>query len=113
MLIDLTHRHDRRKITLIYGNLGDDDVAFAQELENLNLPGFRLVHVLQHSWGKLKAHQGIISSKIIREEVTADLQSSVFLVSGPPMMVKTIKEQLALLGVGSDQIRAERFLGYP
>ncbi len=60
----------------------------------------------------MDAYEGVITSRIIREEATADLQSSTFLISGPPIMVKAMKEQLALLGVGSDQIRFDRFLGY-
>jgi ferredoxin-NADP reductase len=113
MLIDLAHKHDRRAITLIYGNKDEEDIAFFQELTEMNLPDFKLVHVLQHSSEKLKTHQGFITSKIISTEATADLQSSAFLISGPPTMVRTVEKQLALLGVRSNQIRTDRFLGYP
>ena len=112
MLIDAASRHDRRRITLIYGNADDDDVAFADELEKLHLPGFRVVHVLSRSFEGKKAYQGRINSKIIRSEVTADLQEATFLISGPPVMVREMEEQLALLGVSSSRIRVERFLGY-
>ncbi len=50
MLADLEHRNDRRKITLIYGNLDDGDVAFAEDLAEVKLSGFKLVHVLQEIW---------------------------------------------------------------
>ncbi|MCI5207827.1 MAG: hypothetical protein D3910_03325 [Candidatus Electrothrix sp. ATG2] len=40
------------------------------------------------------------------------LQEATFLISGPPMMVKEMEEQLALLGVSSSRIRVEHFLGY-
>ncbi|XOF33535.1 MAG: FAD-dependent oxidoreductase [Candidatus Electrothrix sp. YB6] len=112
MLAEAVHQRDRRRITLLYGNLNDDDIAFSRELAELPLPGFRLVHVLQHSWGKVEARQGFITSRIIEEEVTADIQSSTFLVSGPPAMVKAMEEQLFLLGVLENQIRLDRFLGY-
>ncbi|RWX48924.1 Ferredoxin-NADP reductase [Candidatus Electrothrix marina] len=115
MLADSASRHDRRRITLIYGNADDDDVAFADELaklQKLHLPGFRVVHVLGRSLGKMQACQGRIDSKIIRSEVRADLQEATFLISGPPVMVREMEEQLALLGVSSSRIRVERFLGY-
>ncbi|MCI5165382.1 MAG: FAD-dependent oxidoreductase [Candidatus Electrothrix sp. GM3_4] len=112
MLIDSISRHDRRRITLIYGNADDDDVAFADELEQLHLPGFRIIHVLGHSLGKMQASQGRIDSKVIHSEMTVDLQEATFLVSGPPVMVREMGEQLALLGVSSSRIRVERFLGY-
>lgn len=112
MLIDLSARNDRRRITLIYGNADDDDVAFVDELRKLRLPHFRVVHVLRRSLGKVPAYQGKINSKIIRSEVDVDLQDATFLISGPPIMVREMKEQLALLGVSSSRIRVERFLGY-
>jgi ferredoxin-NADP reductase len=115
MLIDSASRHDRRRITLIYGNADDDDVPFADELgkmKKLHLPGFRVVHVLGRSLGKMQACQGRIDSKIIRSEVTADIQEATFLISGPPVMVREMEEQLSLLGVSSSRIRVERFLGY-
>ena len=112
MLLDAAAHHDRRKITLIYGNTGDDDIPFFDELEQLSLPGFRVAHVLQRASGKIQAHQGRIISKVIRSEITADLQAATFLISGPPVMVREMEEQLALLGVSSSRIRVERFLGY-
>jgi ferredoxin-NADP reductase len=115
MLADSVSRYDRRRITLIYGNADDNDVAFADELEKLQklqLPGFRVVHVLRRSSGKMQAYQGRINSKIIRSEIKVDLQDATFLISGPPVMVREMEAQLALLGVSSSRIRVERFLGY-
>jgi ferredoxin-NADP reductase len=112
MLLDASSRHDRRRITLIYGNTDDNDIAFRDELEHLPLSGLRIIHVLQRASEKLQAYLGKINSKIIRSEVTADLQAATFLVSGPPVMVREMEEQLALLGVSSSQIQIERFLGY-
>lgn len=112
MLVDSASRHDRRRITLLYGNADDDDVPFADELEKLPLPGFRVVHVLRRFLGKMQAYQGEINAKVIRSELPEDLQDATFLISGPPGMVREMEEQLALLGVSSSRIRVERFLGY-
>ncbi len=112
MLLDSASRNDRRRITLIYGNTGDDDIAFIDELAQLSLPGLRVAHVLQRASGKVQAYQGKIDSKIICSEITADLQATTFLLSGPPVMIREMEKQLALLGVSSSRIRVERFLGY-
>ena len=112
MLIDAAYRNDRRRITLIYGNADDDDVPFADELEELPLPHFRVVHVLRRSLGKIRACQGRIDTKVIRSEMDVDLQDATFLISGSPVMVREMEGQLALLGVSSSRIRVERFLGY-
>lgn len=111
ILAAMAQRQDTRPVTLIYGNLDENDIAFATELAELALPQFRLVHVLQHPGGRLKAHSGLISAEIIRSEVP-DLTSATFLISGPPVMVKAMEGQLAALGISPEHIRTDRFLGY-
>uniref|UniRef100_UPI0040563CDE ferredoxin--NADP reductase n=1 Tax=Candidatus Electronema sp. TaxID=2698783 RepID=UPI0040563CDE len=111
ILADMAQRLDPRPVTLIYGNLNESDIAFAVELDGLALPNFRLVHVLQKPDGSLKAHTGLISAEIIRSEIP-ELATSTFLISGPPVMVKAVEAQLASLGIGPEQIRTDRFLGY-
>ena len=112
MLLDAASRHDRRRITLIYGNVDDENIAFFDELQNISLPSFRVIHVLQSSSKKIPAQQGRIDAKMICSIIPADLQAAAFLISGPSMMVREMEEQLALLGVSSSQICVERFLGY-
>lgn len=111
ILADMAQRLDPRPISLIYGNLNESDIAFAAELDGLALPNFRLVHVLQKPDGSLKAHTGLISAEIILSEIS-ELAASTFLISGPPVMVKAVEGQLASLGIGPEQIRTDRFLGY-
>ncbi|MCW5201019.1 FAD-dependent oxidoreductase [Desulfobulbus sp. F4] len=113
ILVDLAQRQDRRPVTLLYGNLDENDIAFADELARLSLADFRLVHVLQRMGGGLgqEARAGMINAEIIRSEVP-DLSEATFLVSGPPAMVKAVESQLAALGIGPEQIRTDRFLGY-
>jgi ferredoxin-NADP reductase len=111
ILAELAHQHDRRAITLIYGNADKEDIAFEQELAALELSNFQIVHVLQKPISRLQAHAGFINAEIIRTEVQ-QLESSTFLISGPPVMVKAVESQLATLGISQEQIRTDRFLGY-
>jgi ferredoxin-NADP reductase len=103
-----------RRVTLLYGNADENDIAFAAELdewEARNRRNFRLIHVVQRPGGRLKAYPGFVTADIIRREVP-DLAAPAFLVSGPPVMVKAVESQLASLGVNPEQIRTDRFLGY-
>lgn len=111
ILADLAHKHDLRPVTLIYGNADESDIAFEKELTALALPAFRLVHILQKNSSRLQAHAGFINAEIIRAEVN-DIASSTFLISGPPVMVKAVENQLASLDIKPEQIRTDRFLGY-
>jgi ferredoxin-NADP reductase len=111
ILAEMAQRNDSRRVTLIYGNADEADIAFAEELAALALPQFRLAHVLQRPGSRLKAHSGFITAEIIRAE-TRDLSAATFLISGPPVMVKAVETQLAGLGVGAERIRTDRFLGY-
>jgi ferredoxin-NADP reductase len=99
------------KFILIYGNLHREDIAFRDELENLKLPDYRLVHVLSDTTGLEKAYKGFITAEILSKEVPEPRNVS-YMVSGPPAMVEAIKKALATLGVGDDRIRTDVFIGY-
>lgn len=96
---------------LLYGNLNAADIAFRTELEELALPGYRLLHVLSDPQGVPGAYQGFISAAVIRESLM-DPASATFMVSGPPVMVAALQKELAGLGVAPGQIRTDIFLGY-
>ena len=100
------------KVILIYGNLNREDIAFRDELENLKLPDYHLIHVLSDTTGMEKtAYQGFINADIISKEVPKSNNAN-YMVSGPPVMVEAIKKALATIDVAEDQIRTDIFLGY-
>ena len=99
------------KTILIYGNINEMEIAFRDELEGLSLPGYRMIHVLADTTGIPGAYQGFISSEIIHKEVP-DLKNTIFMVSGPPVMVEGMKKNLTALGATKTQIRTDLFIGY-
>lgn len=99
------------KIILIYGNMNKENIAFKNELENLKLPNYRLVHVLLNTIGMENAYQGFINAEIISKEVPKS-SNAHYMVSGPPGMVEATKETLAKLGVEKDRISTDVFFGY-
>lgn len=98
-------------ITLIYGNLNREDIAFRDELENLKLADYRLVHVLSDTTGMENAHKGFITADILAKEAPGN-RNSHYMVSGPPVMVEAIKKALAEINVPEEHIRTDVFLGY-
>ena len=98
-------------VVLIYGNLNREDIAFRDELENLKLPYYHLVHVLSDTTGMENAYQGFINADIISKEVPKS-SNAHYMVSGPPGMIEVIKKTLATLDVAKDRIRTDIFLGY-
>jgi len=98
-------------VILIYGNLNREDIAFRDELENIKLPNYHLVHVLSDTTGVESAYQGFINADIISQEVTKS-STADYMLSGPPVMVEAIKKALATIDVAEDRIRTDIFLGY-
>lgn len=99
-------------VILIYGNKDREDIAFRDELEKIDLPDYKLIHVLSDITGMGKdACQGLISADIISREVP-DCNNAHYMVSGPPAMVRAIKKELATLDVAEDHIRVDMFFGY-
>ncbi len=98
-------------VILIYGNLNREDIAFRDELENIKIADFHLVHVLSDNSGMENAYKGFINADIISKEVPRS-SSAHYMVSGPPVMVEAIKKALATIDVAEDQIRTDIFLGY-
>ena len=108
--------HEKRKgdsirFILLYGNLNREDIAFRDELANLNLPDYRLVHVLTDPAGMENAYQGYITAEIISREVS-EKETATYMVSGPPTMVEVLRKALTSLGVTADRIRTDIFMGY-
>ena len=99
------------KIILFYGNMNREDIAFRDELENIKLPDYRLVHVLSDTTGMENAYQGFITTDIILKE-TPENGNATYMISGPPVMVEAIKKALNTIGVAEDRIRTDMFLGY-
>ncbi len=100
-----------RKVVLIYGNLNVTDIAFKEELEQLQLSDFRIVHVLSDTSGMDDAYQGFITADILSKEIPAT-KRAIYLVSGPPAMVEAIKTALAAINISEDQIRTDQFFRY-
>lgn len=100
-----------RTVILIYGNLNREDIAFRDELEDIKLPDYHLVHVLSDATGMKNAYQGFITADIISKEVPK-IGNARYMISGPPAMVTAMKKALTTLAIAEDRILTDTFLGY-
>lgn len=99
------------KIILVYGNLNRADIAFREDLENLKLPDYRVVHVLSDTAGMESAYQGYITAAIITKEVP-EKANAAYMISGPPGMVAAVKKGLSTISIPEERIRTDIFMGY-
>jgi ferredoxin-NADP reductase len=99
------------RIILVYGNNDQNDIAFRAELENLQLPDYKVVHVLLDTTGLAAADKGFITADIIARE-SLGREDATYMISGPPGMVKAIEAALVTINVPENRICTDVFLGY-
>jgi len=107
---------DRRldtKVTLLYGNRTEKDIAFRKELEamqeqNENL---KVVFTLNEADSGWKGATGFINTDMIKKE-TPDYKETMFYTCGPPAMVEIMEKLVEQLGLPKTQLKREYFTGY-
>jgi ferredoxin-NADP reductase len=101
------------KITLLYGNRTEKDIAFRKELEamqkqNKNL---KVVFTLNEASGGWKGARGLIDAEMIKKEIP-DYKETVFYTCGPPGMVQIMEKLVEQIGLPKTQLKREYFTGY-
>lgn len=103
-----------RKITLIYSNRTQADVAFSQLWAKANneMPYFTFVQTLvdevPKGWG---GETGLVDEAMIKRAVK-DIANKHFYVSGPEPMVQAFHEKLIGMGIPEDHLHQDEFPGY-
>jgi len=108
-----TDKQLKTKITLIYGNRTEKDIIFKKEFEDMEKQNknLKIVFTINETNEKWKGLTGFINREMIKREIP-DYEETVFYLCGPPGMVKALEGIINLLGISSDKIRAEYFIGY-
>jgi ferredoxin-NADP reductase len=89
-------------VTLIYGNRSKTSAAYLDELEDI---------ARRRGYLRLKKRFGLMDEEYL-EKVVRGTDSCVWYVTGPPGMVDSVRSALHVLGVDSDQVFSEGFVGY-
>jgi predicted ferric reductase len=110
-------RHMRREgsghdVLLLYGNVGERDIVFREELANIQAgtaPRLQVVHVLSRAGAEWQGERGRIDAAMIRKYASGDLAARSFYLCGPPPMMAALIASLSAMGVPPRKIRSERF----
>lgn len=90
------------RVTLLYANWSPKGAAYLEELEDMERRNARLT---------LRKKFGIIDADFVRKNVK-DVNGCIWHVAGPPIMVDSIRSVLHVLGVDSNSVYFEDFIGY-
>lgn len=100
------------KLFLFYSNKRPEDAAFLKELQNSEKENknFKLIATMTTPtpW---QGETGFINKEMIQKHI-GDLNSPIYYMSGPPAMVKAMRNLLKEIGVNNDNIKFEEFTGY-
>jgi len=101
------------KITLLYGNRTEKDIAFRKELEALQKQNenLKVVFTLNEAGGGWKGARGLIDAEMIKKEIP-DYKETVFYTCGPPGMVQIMEKLVEQIGLPKTQLKREYFTGY-
>lgn len=93
---------------LVYGNRHQGQVMAREELE---ASGAEVVHVLQEPPPGWTGATGMVSRELVRERCAAAASAGwLFVLCGPPPMMREVRAGLAALGVPGSRILEERFV---
>ncbi len=99
-----------RDAVLLYSSRRAADFAYGADLAKAAEHGLRTVYTLTDDVALQGARQGAITAAVIAEEIP-DYHERTFYVSGPPGMVRSLRQQLQELGVHRLAIKTDYFPG--
>jgi ferredoxin-NADP reductase len=101
------------KITLLYGNRTESDIAFRKELEAMQEQNdnMKVVFTLNEADSGWKGATGFITADMIKKEIP-DYKETMFYTCGPPAMVEIMAKLIEQLGLPKTQLNREYFTGY-
>jgi ferredoxin-NADP reductase len=108
-----TDMHLDTKITLLYGNRTESDIAFRKQLEAMQEQNehMKVVFTLNEADSGWKGATGFITADMIKKEIP-DYKETVFYTCGPPPMVEIMGKLIEQLGLPKTQLNREYFTGY-
>lgn len=109
MLLDILARQLPYQFHLIYVNSFEDDVIYAQELQDLasQYNNFKLTTFVTRPSDTYTGRSGRLSIDILQELLGTELNQKMFYICGPTPFNESCAEQLNQLGVKSRRIRIE------
>jgi predicted ferric reductase len=108
LLSMLRVKTDPRPVLLLYGNRHAEQILAA---EDIAASGAEVVHVLQDPPAGWTGATGLMDRAFIRDRCAAAARDGwLFVLCGPPPMMREVRAGLAALGVPASRILEERFV---
>lgn len=111
----LRHMRDtraERSVLLLYGNTGEEDIIYRDELKRMesgNQPQLKVVHVLSAPSADWQGQRGRCDAEQIERHCGADLPRRAFYICAPPALMDTAIKYLRHRGVPAKHLHFERF----
>ena len=104
------------QLFLFYSNKRPEDAAFLEELqilekENKNFKLIATMTEMENSKQAWRGETGFINKEMLQKYIK-NLNSPIYYMSGPPIMVKAMRELAEKIGINNDNIKFEEFAGY-
>ena len=104
------------QLFLFYSNKRPEDAAFLEELqilekENKNFKLIATMTEMENSKQAWRGETGFINKEMLQKYIK-NLNSPIYYMSGPPAMVKAMRELAEKNGATDDNIKFEEFAGY-
>ena len=112
LLRELQATGDPRPTLLIHANRVQEQIIAPDELEALRRDhGTRVVHVLSEPPEGWTGDTGLVDDALLRREVAeAGRRDWLFVLCGPPAMLRAVEAALIRLGVPANRILSEQFV---
>lgn len=100
-------------IILLYGNRGENEIAFRTEFDEMQKqnPNLRVILILNEASSYWKGLVGFINANLIKTQIP-DYNERVYYACGPPGMVKAMETTVAKLGLPSSRLKLEVLAGH-
>jgi predicted ferric reductase len=111
MLRTMADRDDARPVVLFYANGEWDDVAFREELEQLEarLADLTVVHVLERPPEGWTGETGYLTAEVLARHLPPAHRRFQYFICGPDPMMDAAEAALIELGVPPGRVHTERF----
>ncbi|HET7759340.1 MAG TPA: ferric reductase-like transmembrane domain-containing protein [Gaiellaceae bacterium] len=110
MLRTMADRRDVRPVVLFYANDEWDDVAFREELHELEERlSLDVVHVLTRPPANWPGETGYVTAEVLARGLPPGYRRFQFFICGPEPMMDAAESALVELGVPADRVHTERF----
>jgi predicted ferric reductase len=110
MLRTMADRKDPRPVTLIYADKKWDDVAYREDLKELQQQmDLDVVYVLEEPDDDWEGETGMVTPDLLERRLPQEEFQRDYMICGPPPMMDAVHEALLDRGVPQGRIQLERF----